>query len=40
MHEDNKKMIETITKIPVIAVVKENDEELNIGVNKLLEIYE
>lgn len=40
LHEDNKKMIEMITKIPVIAVVKENDKELNIDINKLLEIYE
>lgn len=40
LHEDNKRMIETITKIPVIALVKENDKELNINVNKLLEIYE
>jgi dethiobiotin synthetase len=40
LHEDNKKMIETITKIPVIAIVKENEKELNIDINKLLEIYE
>lgn len=40
LHEDNKKMIEVITKIPVIAQVKENDKELNIDINKLLEIYE
>lgn len=40
LHEDNKKIIEMITKIPVIAVVKENDKELNIDINKLLEIYE
>ncbi len=40
LHEDNKKMIEAITKIPVIGVVKENDKELNIDINKLLEIYE
>jgi dethiobiotin synthetase len=40
LHEDNKKMIELITKIPVIAVVKENDKELNINIDKLLEIYE
>jgi len=40
LHKDNKKMIEIITKIPVIAVVKENDEELNIDINKLLQIYE
>lgn len=40
LQEDNKKIIEMITKIPVIAVVKENDKELNIDINKLLEIYE
>ncbi|WP_026885535.1 dethiobiotin synthase [Clostridium beijerinckii] len=40
LHEDNKKMIEAITEISVIALVKENDEELNIDINKLLEIYE
>lgn len=39
LHEDNIKMIEKITKIPVIALVKENDKELNIDINKLLEIY-
>ena len=38
-HKDNKKIIEAITKIPVIAVVKENDKELNVDINKLLEIY-
>lgn len=40
LHEDNIKMIEEITKIPVIALVKDNDKELNIDINKLLEIYE
>lgn len=40
LHEDNKKMIELLTKISVIAVVKENDKELNINIDKLLEIYE
>ena len=40
LHEDNIKMIEEITKIPVIALVKENDKELDIDINKLLEIYE
>lgn len=40
LHEDNRKMIEMITKIPVIAVVKENDKELSIDINTLLEIYE
>jgi len=40
LHEDNKKMIEMITKISVLALVKENDKELNIDLNKLLEIYD
>lgn len=40
LHEDNIKMIEEITKISVIALVKENDKELDIDINKLLEIYE
>lgn len=40
LHEDNIKMIQEITKIPVIALVKENDKELDIDINKLLEIYE
>ena len=40
LHEDNKKMIEILTKIPVLAVVKENEREINIDINKLLDIYE
>ena len=40
LHEDNIKMIEKITKVPVIALVKENDKELDIDINKLLEIYQ
>ena len=40
LHEDNKKMIEAITRIPVIATVKENEEVLNISTEKLLEIFE
>ena len=39
LHEDNIKMIEKITEVPVIALVKENDKELDIDKNKLLEIY-
>ena len=39
LHEDNIKMIEKITEVPVIALVKENDKELDIDINKLLEIY-
>lgn len=40
LHEDNRNMIEIITEIPVLAVVKENEKELDIDINKLLEIYE
>lgn len=40
LHEDNKNMIEILTGIPVLAVVKENEKNLNIDINKLLEIYE
>ncbi|EKQ53512.1 MULTISPECIES: dethiobiotin synthase [unclassified Clostridium] len=40
LHEDNKKMIEAITRIPVIATVKENEEVLNISTEKLLKVFE
>lgn len=40
MQDDNKKMIEDITNVPVIALVKDNEKELDIDVKKLLEIYE
>lgn len=40
LHEDNRNMIEILTEIPVLAVVKENEKELDIDINKLLEIYE
>ena len=40
LHKDNKKMIEAITKIPVIATVKENEKDLNISIKKLLGVFE
>lgn len=36
MHTDNKKMIEELTKIPVIACVKENDESINISLKEII----
>ena len=39
MEEDNRKMIEEITGVKVIAVVKKGDEELEIDVEKLAGIY-
>jgi len=36
MHIDNKKMIEELTKIPVIACVKENDESINISLKEII----
>ena len=35
MHIDNKKMIEELTKVPVIACVKENDESINISLKEI-----
>ncbi|MCR3757933.1 dethiobiotin synthase [Clostridium felsineum] len=40
LHEDNIKMIEEITKVKIVALVEENDKELNIDINKLLEMYD
>ena len=39
MHSDNKKMIEYITKIPVIAEVKRDDRELDIDIEVLKDCY-
>lgn len=39
MEEDNKKMVEIMTGIPVIAVVKDDDTELNIDADKLAALY-
>ena len=40
MHLDNKKQIERLTGINVIATVKKGDEDLNISINDLLKIWE
>lgn len=40
MQADNKKMMEAITGVPVIAEVKPDDAELNIDVEVLKNIYE
>jgi dethiobiotin synthetase len=40
MEEDNKKMVEIMTGLPVIAFVKDNDTELNIDAYKLAALYE
>lgn len=40
LHSDNKKTIERLSNIPVIACVSENSRELNIDIDKLIELYE
>ncbi len=40
IEQDNRKMIEKLTGIPVIAVVHDNEEELNIDVEELEKLYE
>lgn len=40
MEEDNKKMVELMTGLPVIACVKDNDTELDIDAHKLAALYE
>jgi dethiobiotin synthetase len=40
MHTDNKLQIENLTKVPVIATVKVNEQDLNIEINKLTENFE
>lgn len=40
MHLDNKKQIERLTGINVIATVKKGDDDLNISINDLLKIWE
>ena len=40
MHLDNKKQIERLTGINVIATVKKGDKDLNISANDLLKIWE
>lgn len=39
MHTDNKKQIEFITKIPVIATVSKNTTELDIDINTIKQMY-
>ena len=39
MQEDNARMIEELTGIPVIAKVKDGDRELAIDIEKLKKIY-
>lgn len=39
MQEDNIKMIEELTKIPVVALVREGAEELEIKVENLVALY-
>ena len=39
MEEDNLKMIERVTGIPVIATVGDNDEDLEIEVSELIKLY-
>lgn len=40
MEEDNKKMVEIRTGLPIIACVKDNDTELDIDAHKLAALYE
>ena len=39
MEDDNKKMVEEMTGLPVIALVKDNDTDLKIDVDKLVALY-
>ncbi len=39
MHEDNRKMIEELTELPVAAVVGKGDENLEIEAKKLAALY-
>lgn len=39
LHEDNKKSVEILTKVPVIATVKSNDTNLNIDAKELIKLY-
>lgn len=40
MEEDNKKMVEIMTGLPVIAFVKDNDPELDLDADKLAALYD
>ena len=39
MQADNKKMMEAITGVPVLAEVKPNDTELDIDIEVLKSLY-
>ena len=39
MHQDNRRMIEELTQIPVVATVKEKEKEIKIGTEKLLSFF-
>jgi len=40
MQEDNRAMVEQLTKVPVLACIRKNDAELNIKIEKLKELYQ
>ena len=40
MEEDNKTMIEELTGVPVVGIVKENDTALSMDLSDLLALYE
>ena len=40
LHEDNRRMCETMTGLKVVACVKEGDTELDIPLELLEELYE
>lgn len=40
MHQDNRKMVEELTSLPVLAFVKDNDGELDIDAKSLAALYE
>lgn len=40
IEHDNKKMIEALTEIPVVAVVRDSEDNIDISVEKLKNLYE
>ena len=40
LHEDNRKMCESLTGVKVVACVRDGDEELDIPIESLKELYE
>lgn len=40
IEHDNKKMIEALTEIPVVAVVRDSEDNIDINVEKLKNLYE